>query len=231
MKEINFSIEHIPAVLYGDQSDKIYIYVHGKMGFKEEARSFAQIAVQKGYQVLSVDLPEHGMRKNDKNKFNSWNVVPELKSVLNFAKKKSDNISLYANSIGAWFSMLSFSNEDIQKCLFVSPVLDMEKLIINMMKWADVSEEKLMQEKEIDTTFGETLSWEYLQYARKNRIDNWNVPTSILYAGNDNLTERSVVDNFVKSFNCNLTVMENGEHWFHTPQQLDVLNKWIHNSI
>lgn len=218
MKEINFSIEHIPAVLYGDQSDKIYIYVHGKMGFKEEARSFAQIAVQKGYQVLSVDLPEHGMRKNDKNKFNSWNVVPELKSVLNFAKKKSDNISLYANSIGAWFSMLSFSNEDIQKCLFVSPVLDMEKLIINMMKWADVSEEKLMQEKEIDTTFGETLSWEYLQYARKNRIDNWNVPTSILYAGNDNLTERSVVDNFVKSFNCNLTVMENGEHWFHTPQ-------------
>lgn len=46
----------------------------------------------------------------------------------------------------------------------------------------------------------------------------------MLYGSKDNLTEHDVVDKFVKRFNCNLTVMENGEHWFYTGEQLAVLN-------
>ena len=36
--------EGIPAVLWGGPSDKIYIYVHGKQGYKEYAEAFAKVA-------------------------------------------------------------------------------------------------------------------------------------------------------------------------------------------
>ena len=51
-------------------------------------------------------------------------------------------------------------------------------------------------------------------------------PTSILYVGKDNLTNKDTVDWFVETYHCNLTVMEEVEHWFHTPEQLAVLEKW-----
>lgn len=50
----------IPAALYGAESEKIFLCVHGQFGNKFEAESFARIAVPLGWQVLAVDLPEHG---------------------------------------------------------------------------------------------------------------------------------------------------------------------------
>ena len=106
----------------------------------------------------------------------------------------------------------------------------MEKLILDMMVWANVTEKELLEKKEISTDFGETLSWNYLEFTRKNPI-TWNVPTEILYAGNDNLTSRNTLNSFVENHNANLTIMENGEHWFHTEQQVDFLHKWIKNVL
>lgn len=60
MKKELLTINGIPAILWGNASDKIYIHVHGKMSRKEYAESFAAIAERKGYQTLSFDLPEHG---------------------------------------------------------------------------------------------------------------------------------------------------------------------------
>lgn len=48
----------------------------------------------------------------------------------------------------------------------MSPVLDMERLIRDMMGWANVTEAQLEREQSISTDFGQTLSWEYLSYAR-----------------------------------------------------------------
>ena len=31
-----FMVHHIPAILYGDSSDNLFLYIHGKMGRKEE---------------------------------------------------------------------------------------------------------------------------------------------------------------------------------------------------
>lgn len=231
MREEQFKIKDMPTILVGETSEKVYLFVHGKGGSKEEAREFAKIANKKGWQVLSIDLPEHGERNQEKDTFNPWDVVPELKDVMNYAKQHWQKISLRANSIGAWFSMLSFTADMLEECLFVSPILDMEKLIHNMMLWASVSEEELQHEQEIKTNFGETLSWEYLMYAKEHPIDTWNVPTAILYAGNDNLTEKNIVDAFVAKFHCKLDVMENGEHWFHTPEQLEVLNRWTEELV
>ena len=197
------------------------------MGCKEEAVRFAEIVCPKGYQVLSMDLPGHGERKRETKRFVPWEVVPELQTVYGFARQHWQKISLYANSIGAYFSLLACREAKLEKSLFVSPILDMEKLIRDMMGWAGVTREQLQQAGEIPTAFGETLSWKYLTYAAEKRITKWDIPTAILYAGQDHLTARKTVDDFTRRFGCTVTVMEYGEHWFHTEEQLAVLDAWL----
>lgn len=226
-----FEIQGTPVLVYGEPSEKLFLFIHGRNGQKEEAERFAEIACPKGYQVMSFDLPEHGERINEHGTFDPWHAVPEFRTILSEARKRWNHISVRANSIGAYFSMLSFAGEPIDRYLFVSPILDMEQLIGNMMLWSGVTEERLKKEKIIPTNFGETLSWEYLSYVREHRIIAWNVPTSILYGTEDNLTDRKTVDAFAGRFSCELTVMEGGEHWFHTPEQLEVLGRWERESI
>lgn len=231
MKTEHFEIRGIPAVLYGNPSGKAYLFVHGKLGFKEEAEAFAEIACPAGYQVLAVDLPEHGERLDMLDAFNPWTIVPELRFAMSYIKTRWNEVSLRANSIGAYYSMLAFGDEDISKALFVSPIVDMEKLIGNMMTWANVTEAELRERGEIQTDFGETLSWRYLNWVREHPIENWHCPTSILYASQDNLTSRGTVDAFAEKHDASLSVMENGEHWFHTPEQLQVLTAWERDNV
>ncbi|MDD3168578.1 MAG: alpha/beta hydrolase, partial [Eubacteriales bacterium] len=226
-----FKMDGIPAVVYGEPSEKLFLFIHGKNGNKEEAESFAGIACLKGYQVLSFDLPEHGERNKETDMFNPWHAVLEFRYILSRAKDRWNHVSVRANSIGAYFSMLSFAEETIDRYLFVSPILDMEQLIFNMMKWSGVTEDLLKKEKIISTNFGETLSWEYLSYVRKHTIAEWAAPTSILYGTADNLTEKKTVDAFVDQFGCKLTIMDGGEHWFHTPEQLNVLEQWTKSNM
>ena len=229
MKEERCIIQSIPAIVYGDSSESLFLYIHGKMGRKEEAAHLAEIVCSAGYQVLSIDLPEHGERADEMERFVPWEVVPELQAVCAFAQQRWKKINLYANSIGAYFSLLALRDAKLEKSLFVSPILDMEKLIRDMMGWAGVTQEQLQQAGEIPTAFGETLSWKYLTYAAEKRITKWDSPTAILYAGQDHLTARQTVDDFARQFGCAVTVMENGEHWFHTEEQLSVLDAWLQN--
>ena len=102
----------------------------------------------------------------------------------------------------------------------------MEALICKMMGWAGVSEERLAREGRIPTTFGQTLSWEYLRYVRTHPARRWRTPTAILYGARDHLTDRETVEAFAARNGCRLTVEEAGEHWFHTPEQLAVVDRW-----
>jgi surfactin synthase thioesterase subunit len=226
MKSKKFSITNIPAIIYGEPSEQCFLFIHGKQGNKEEAAAFADIVCPKGWQVLGIDLPEHGERKQEKNAFNPWHVIPELKEILEYLQRYWNNIGLRANSIGAWFAMQSFHGSEFAKSLFVSPILDMEKLIQNLMMGTGVTEEMLKDKQLIETNFGETLSWKYYQFVKEHPITEWNCKTHILYGGKDNMTSKDIVYGFANRFHATLTVMEDGEHWFHTPEQLQVLNQW-----
>ena len=124
MEKHHIVINEVPAVLWGQRSERLFLYIHGKGGNKEEAAAFSEIVCPKGFQVLSIDLPEHGQRKPETGTFDPWHAVPELKMIMEYAHKHWQSISLFANSIGAWFSMLSFSSEPLEQCLFLSPVVD-----------------------------------------------------------------------------------------------------------
>ncbi|WP_075428464.1 alpha/beta fold hydrolase [Selenomonas sp. GACV-9] len=78
----------------------------------------------------------------------------------------------------------------------------------------------------IYTEFGEDLSWEYLSYVRSHPI-KWNVPTQILYGEKDQLTSLATMQDFAEKHQAGLTVMENGEHWFHTEEQMKFLDDWM----
>ncbi len=95
-----------------------------------------------------------------------------------------------------------------------------------MMLWANVTEQELAEKSEIPTDFGETLSWRYLLYVRAHPI-SWNVPTRILYGERDDLTSLETISAFAKRIGAELTVMPDGEHWFHTPEQMRFLDDWI----
>ncbi|OJF77417.1 MAG: alpha/beta hydrolase [Treponema sp. CETP13] len=231
LESSNIRIGNIPAIIWGSHSKDVYIFVHGKMSKKEDALEFAEIAIKKGYHVLSFDLPEHGERKNEKYLCTIQNGVKDLTDIINFAKKKWEKYNLFACSLGAYFSLVAYKNITFDNCLFLSPILDMEQLIKNMMKWFDVSEEKLEKNKEISTPMGETLSWDYYCYVKDNPVNIWNSPTYILYGTKDNLTEKSVVDLFVKKYNCKIELVENGEHYFQSPEQIEILYKWFNNYI
>ena len=197
---------------------KAIIYIHGKGGSSFEINQYKESCL--GFDMVGIDC----------NEYLPWIVEKQIKLVYEKVEKTYDEIYILANSIGAYFAMHTLQNNNIKKALFISPILDMEQLILNMMNWANVSEETLCEKKEIPTNFGETLSWKYLCFVRENPIV-WNIPTEILYGEKDNLTSCETVDKFIKNHNAHLTVMENGEHWFHTEEQLTFLNNWLKNSL
>ena len=190
------------------------IYIHGKGGSAAECEHYKPL------------FPEYDVFGLDYRTFTPWETGAEIRSAVEKLKTEYDKIILIANSIGAFFSMNADIDSLIEKAYFISPIVGMEKLITDMMSWANVTEDELKEKGIIRTSFGEDLSWEYLSYVREHPI-KWNVPTAILYGSKDNLTSPETITAFANSRNAKLTVMENGGHWFHTEEQMRFLDDWI----
>ena len=129
MKKQTMTLAGVPAILYGERSRRAYLYLHGKNGCKEEAERFAAAACEAGWQVLAIDLPGHGARKNSPERLLPWVTVPELQAVYARMKSVWAHIRLYGVSIGAWLAMQALQADAPEKTLLVSPVVDMEALI------------------------------------------------------------------------------------------------------
>lgn len=233
MNRSALKINHIPAIIWGDISDKLFIAVHGDQSNKADIQIeiFAKEAVRKGFQVLSFDLPEHGDRKAEATPCKVQNCVEELHIIMDYAKKNWSYISLFANSMGTYFSLLAYREEPLERCLLLSPLVDMERMITNMMTWFTVSEARLQEEKEIVTPIGKTIYWDYYTYVKEHPVDKWNVLTAILCGTEDDICEYDTIVSFVKRFGANLERMEGGEHYFHTKEQLAYFNLWLEKNV
>ena len=192
------------------------IYIHGKGGNAEEAEH---------YNLLFPSCNVVGLEYKS---FTPWEAGREIHAAVAELNARYDRIILIANSIGAYFSMNADIERYVTHAFFISPIVDMEKLIINMMGWAGVTESELQERGIIQTDFGEDLSWEYLCYVREHPA-GWNVPTDILYGSADTLISVDTITFFTQAHHASLTVMENGEHWFHTEEQMRFLDNWIKN--
>ena len=194
--------------------DDAILYIHGQGGSAEEA---------KHYQTLFGHSDVIGF---DYHSQSPWEAKEEFPGLFDAVCGQYQSVTVIANSIGAFFAMSALSDKKIKEAFFISPVVDMQKLIEDMMTWANVSEDELREKGEIETSFGQTLSWEYLCYIKNNPI-SWTVPTHVLYGGKDNLTSFATISGFAEQTGATLTVLENGEHWFHTEEQMRFLDHWI----
>lgn len=230
-----FNIGNIPAVLWGEKSERLFIAVHGNMSNKEDTviEILAEEAIKKGYQVLSFDLPEHGERKSDRDRTpcKVQFCVSDLSVIMNYAKEHSKEISLFACSMGAYFSLLAYQNDILKKALFLSPVVNMERIIENMMTWFNVTPDRLQKEMTIETPIGQKLYWDYYCYVKQHPINIWNADTDIMYGAKDELCEFETINYFVKKYCCGLEVVEAGEHYFHTKEQLNAFRHWLKKHI
>ena len=234
MKVERIKINNIPAIIWGEKSIKVFIAVHGNMSNKEDEviKILAEKATSRGYQVLSFDLPEHGERKSDTTYLcKVQNCVEDLKQVMDYTKKNYEEINLWACSMGAYFSLLAYKDEDINQCVFLSPVVNMKTIIDNMMLWSNTTEEELKEKQEIKTDFGPTLYWDYYEYVKNNPINNWEKKTYVLYGNKDNMQSEDIIKDFASRFNCELAILENGEHYFHTEEQLKFYTNWVERII
>ncbi len=184
-----------PALLIGAKSKKVFLFVHGLHGRKEEVLAFADVAVPNGHQVLGIDLPVE--RK-------PWEVMPLLNEVCDYLYENWESVSVRANSIGSWFSLLAFQGKELDKALFVAPILDMRVFINRLPIRKD----------------------DYYEWVIKNRITHWNAPTYILRPKADLLVSEEVGREFISRHQCQVTIMPDGEHWFHTPEQFACMKKW-----
>ena len=151
------------------------------------------------YRTLLPDCEVVGM---DYQAHTPWDAEAELHDAVADLKSHYENIILIANSIGAYYAMAAHLDHLVNVAFFISPVVDLEKLN------------------------GVILSDEYLRYVRNHPI-KWNVPTHILYASDDRLIPFDAITDFAKNYEATLTVMEGGEHWFHTDEQMRFLDNWI----
>ena len=234
METKRIKINNIPSIIWGEKSSKVFIAVHGNMSNKEDKviEILANKVTNKGYQLISFDLPEHGERKIDTNYLcKVQNCVNDLKQIIEYAKANYNEINIWACSIGAYFNLLAYKDEDLKQCLFLSPVVNMKIIIENMMLWSNTTEKELNEKQKIKTDFGQTLYWDYYLYVKENPINNWNKETYILYGDKDNMQDKNIIQRFSNNFNCELSILEDGEHFFHTEEQLNFYSDWLDKII
>ena len=190
------------------------LYIHGRGGSAAESNH---------YKTLFPNCEVIGL---DYQSFSPWETAAEIRAMAEKLREAFESITLIANSIGAFFSMSAGIDTMLEKAYFISPIVDMERLIADMAARAGISEDELKEKGGVRTQFGEDLSWDYLCWVREHPVI-WNVPTAILCGSRDQLVSTDTVSAFAECRNASLTVMEGGEHWFHTDEQMRFLDRWI----
>lgn len=95
----------------------IVIYVHGKGGSVQEAEHYRSLFP--GSEVIGFDYQAAA----------PWEARDEFPQFFTQQWKRCDSLTLVANSIGAFFALSSLDEALIDKAYFISPVVDMGKLI------------------------------------------------------------------------------------------------------
>ena len=100
------------------------LYIHGKGGSAAECEHYRPLFP--GLEVFGLDYQT----------FTPWETGAEINTAVKELKEEYENIILIANSIGEFFSMNAGIDTMIEKAFFISPIVDMEKLICDMIQWA-----------------------------------------------------------------------------------------------
>lgn len=195
------------------QKDAV-LFLHGLGGSAAEAEHYQKLFPD--CEVIGLDY--HGIEP--------WSAGQEIFDAVLELFGEYRSVSLIGYSLGAFLAMHASVDGLLKKAYFISPVTDMEPIILALMAQEGVTEAELREKGTIRTGSAPALSWEYLSYIREHPVE-WNAPTAILYAEHDDLTPRETIEDFAEAHDASLTVMPGGEHWFHTEEQMRFLDDWF----
>lgn len=230
MRSEKIMLGQIPAVVWGEPSERVWLCVHGKLSCKEAMEGLAAIAAERGCQTIAFDLPEHGERRGGDVRCDVWHGTADLNAVADYAFARWQEVSLFACSLGAYFSLQALADRPLRRALFQSPIADMGYLLGQMMTWFGVTPERLEREQEIETPV-DLMTWPYYQYVQTHPVACWPHPTSILYGSLDNLQAQDVMRRFAQRFGCGLTVAEGREHAFMGKGDAEFVENWLREHI
>ena len=105
--------------------------------------------------------------------------------------------------------MLAFQSKKVDQAMFVAPILDMKVFIEGLPSRED----------------------NYYEWVIENPITHWDASTYILRPELDMIVNEEVGRYFISRHQCQVTIMPDGEHWFHTPEQLAFLKEWEESTV
>lgn len=126
---------------------KAALYIHGQGGNVEEIKNFQQSL--DGIKVIGLEYDD----------YLPWEVKQQFVDEFDKLSRKYDEVYLIANSLGAYLGMISLTGKEIKQALLISPVLDMEKLILGVMENNEITTDQLEEEQEITMSTGERILW------------------------------------------------------------------------
>ena len=117
----------------------LIIYVHGKGGSAGEAEYYKMFFPNS--EVIGFDYRSQTL----------WEAKKEFLAFFTAQRSRFEHVTLVANSIGAFFGLSSLDETLVDRAYLISPIVDMEKLICDMMQWSGVTEQELAEKLEITT--------------------------------------------------------------------------------
>lgn len=223
----------VPALVWGGDSARCILAVHGMMSHKADTpiRLLAEVAAAQGIQVVSIDLPGHGDRAGEMERCTAQYCTPEIRRVLELLLAEGRTVGLFGISLGACFGLMASESLPVSQTLLVSPVVDMAALIESMMGAAGVTLEQLEREGVIPVPDGLPLDWQYYCYVRDHAPMHWTAPTAVLIGDRDELEPPAVTEAFCQKNGCSLKQIPGAGHWLHTPEELSVLGSWLEEQL
>ena len=107
-------------------------------------------------QRFEENCPNYDIIGVDYDEYLPWAVAKKIRAY--YDEIKDEPVTIIANSIGAYFSMLALQDQPLQQALFISPLLDMEQYILSKMQQAGITDNELQSKGEVETDRKETLS-------------------------------------------------------------------------
>ena len=194
---------------------KAYIYVHGKYGSSEEAPFYKDYLAEEeviGFSYLDDESP--------------YLIKERLRSLFDELKKSYDEVNVIANSIGCYYAYVSLFDKEVNKTMFISPFVHLEKYIDMVMARFNISLSKLEEEKHIVLEGYEPLDYIFYKFVKENKV-KYQKKINVIYGLEDNLVSYDNIDSFVKENDVILTTVEKGKHFFKDDFEIKALKEWL----
>lgn len=193
--------------------DSCVVYIHGLFGNAKEAEFYSFLSNK--YDVIGLDYKDG----------NPWEVKNQVISEFTKISARYKKIYVIANSMGVFYAYRYLSSFKIEKAFFISPFVNMKTYIEFQMHKHSISRKQFEESKIIELPDKQVISYDFYQSLLIK--DNWKTKTYILYGEKDKVVDKDNVFNFASNHDVCLTIMKNGEHYFHTSSQLKFVKRWM----